>query len=187
MSQTLAATGADDRLSYLTPDGNPLPYYVRMDLAYDNTVVVGPQGSGFAGYSRTVQGFAYEQPLELFMSYQTDSNVANREIYLFITDQQNNLIMRYGAQAVIPANVTDDISFSRAIATPYASQGIGYFHPMINLVLPPGYHWGVSIINNQIGDATLALNLTRRLFPTGPPIQQQTPGALNILDTSALV
>ena len=187
MTQPSAPTGADDRLSFLTPDGSPLPYYMRPDLAFDDFFVVGPQNPGFAGFTLTVPGAFYDLPLEMYGLYNRDANAATVNAFLLIQDNAGNFIQRIGMQGAMSANGSYDILWSRSLSHIDVETGVGYASPMPNLWLPPGYKWGIQVQNNQPGDNMSRLTLVRRRMPTGPPLPQSAPTALNILDTSALV
>lgn len=185
MSASLPIIG--DRPAVYTPDGIPLPYYIRADLAYEEVFQFGPRGSGFAGAQLIVQGYAYDQPLEVLLTYTTGATVGVRQFEFRIFDNTGTIVQKVGLSSGIAENQQAFLSWSRSTSTAALLTGLNDVAPLPQLALPPGYSYGVSIINNKLDDSTQGLAITRRRYPTGPPRDYEVSNTPPALLTTQLV
>lgn len=121
-----------------------------------------------AGFTINVGGNYWERPVSLSFLLTSDSNAANRQVILKLTDGQGLTVAAIPAGSVQAASLGYQYTFMRGQTSELAVAGLNLLAPIFPHIVRSGWSISLAIVNVQVGDAITNIVWYRDRFSTGP-------------------
>lgn len=113
------------------------------------------QPAAGAGFTRTVDGFAWERPMSVRCTLTTSAVVANRTVLLFARPlgPAGNLVgWEIPNGATQAASTTNRYQWVISNGTTNINSGGRFTAGLPDIIVPPGWQFGVSVLSEDVGD-----------------------------------
>lgn len=118
-----------------------------------------------ATWSHTVDGRYYERLVTARWNYLASAAVANRYVVLTLTDANGTIVIRVPTVAVIVAGNNLAINLWPQNTSQAADNQGEQFNTIPDLLIPPGWTWTATTINEDVADQVSNVVLLVQRFP----------------------
>lgn len=133
-------------------------------IGWQEPVYIAQPAAG-ATWSHTVDGRYYQRLITARWNYLASAVAANRYVVLTLTDASGNIIIRVPTVAVIVAGNNLAINLWANNTSQAADNQGEQFNTIPDLLIPPGWTWTATTINEDVGDQVSNVVLLVQRFP----------------------